>query len=421
MPKGKYNIPELMAPAGSFAALHAAIKAGADSVYFGVEDLNMRARATKPFLREDIEEIVRVCKQSGVKSYLALNTILYDDDMERMRSICLDAREHGVSAVIASDPAAILYAREMGLEVHLSTQANVSNLEAVEFYSRWADVIVLARELTLKQIQEITARIERQEIKGPSGNPVRIELFVHGVLCVAIAGKCYMSLSQTGHSANRGDCFQICRRKFRVVDDETGDEMVVDNPFILSPKDLCTIGILDKLAESGASIFKIEGRGRAPDYVCTVTEVYRQALDALMKGTYTAKNIEKWTRRLESVFNRGFWQGGYYLGKPMEMWSGAYGSVATHQKFLCGTVVNYFQQIKVAEVEIQHEGFKKGEHAVIIGPTTGALGFTIDSLFLNDQPVEKTEKGARVTLTVPDKVRRNDKFYLIRERKDWQS
>ncbi|HDQ44209.1 MAG TPA: U32 family peptidase [bacterium] len=421
MQKKQTAPPELMAPAGSFAALRAAVRAGADSVYFGVGDLNMRARAAEPFTREDLPEILRVCKKTGTKTYLALNTIVYDEDLERMRALCLDAKEQGLSAVIASDPAAMLYARELGMEVHLSTQANISNSEAVRFYSRWADVVVLARELTLKQIEEISAQIRRQGIRGPSGNPVRIELFVHGALCLAVAGKCAMSLAQTGHSANRGDCFQICRRKFRVVDEETGDEMVVDNPYILSPRDLCTIGILDKLTESGASLFKIEGRGRAPDYVATVTEVYREALDAVWKKTYTAKRIGDWTRRLESVFNRGFRQGGYYLGKPMEMWSGAYGSVATHQKFLCGPVVNYFPRIRVAELDVRHEGLTTGDRAVVIGPTTGALGFTIDSIFMNDQPVDHADKGTRVTLRVPDRVRRNDKLYLIRARRDWQS
>lgn len=409
-----------MAPAGSFAAMKAAIKAGADSVYFGLDKLNMRARAARPFSRGDLPEIVRICNEGKVKSYLALNTILYEEDLELMRTLCLDAKEQGVSAVIASDPAAIQYAHNLGLEVHISTQANISNLEAVRFYSQWADVMVLARELTLKQIQDITTRVVRQDIRGPSGNAVRIELFVHGALCVAIAGKCFMSLAQTGHSANRGNCFQMCRRKYRVTDEDSGDAFVIDNQYVMSPKDICTIGILDQLIDSGVSILKIEGRGRSADYVYTVTRVYREALKAIVSGSYSQGRIKKWTERLEKVFNRGFWQGGYYLGKPMDMWSKAYGSLATEQKFLIGPVTNYFGRLGVAEVDVKNEGFSAGEKALLIGPTTGAVLFDLKSVYVNDSPAKLVKKGSVVTIRVPEKVRRNDKLYVIRERRDFQ-
>lgn len=412
---------ELTAPAGSFAALHSAVKAGADSVYFGLDKLNMRARAAKPFKREDLPEIVRICGQFGVKSYLALNTILYDEDLERMRTLCLDAREHGVDSVIASDPAAITYAAELGLQVHISTQANVSNFEAVKFYSRWADVMVLARELTLGQIREIAQRITHERVTGPSGDPVRLEAFVHGAICVAISGKCYMSLAQSGHSANRGDCLQPCRRQYRVTDAETGEELVIDNAFVMSPKDLCTVGILDRLCDSGVSVFKIEGRGRSPDYVRVVTEIYRRALDSVMQDAYTQAKIQKWTRRLESVFNRGFWQGGYYAGLKTGEWSGAYGSVATHQKFLSGTVTNFYSRLSVAEIEVKHEGFKRGDRLMIIGPATGTCELIVEECFVDDKPVKQVEKGQTATVRVPEKVRRNDKVFLFREREDWQS
>ncbi|NQT25495.1 U32 family peptidase [candidate division KSB1 bacterium] len=412
---------ELTAPAGSFASLHSAIKAGADSVYFGLDKLNMRARAAKPFTRENLPEIVSACNQVGIKSYLALNTILYNEDLEQMRTICLDAREQGVAAVIASDIAAITYAAELGLEVHISTQANISNFEAVRFFSQWADVMVLARELSLKQIKEISTRITHEKIRGPSGNPVRLEVFVHGAICVAISGKCYMSLSQSGHSANRGDCLQPCRRQYKVTEVETGEELIVDNEFVMSPKDLCTISILDRLADSGVSIFKIEGRGRSPDYVGRVTEAYRQALDSLFKGNYTQAKVKKWTKTLESVFNRGFWEGGYYLGQKTGEWSGAYGSVATHQKFFSGIVTNYFNRLGVAEVEIKNDGFKQGDHLMIIGPTTGTCELKMKNCFVNDKPVKEVQKGMIATIQVPDKVRRNDKVYIFRERENWQS
>jgi len=412
---------ELTAPAGSFAALQSAIKAGADSVYFGLDKLNMRARAAKPFTREDLPEIVRLCNQVGVKAYLALNTILYDEDLEKMRTLCLDAREQGVSAVIASDMAAITYAANLGLDVHISTQANISNFEAVKFFSQWADVMVLARELTLKQIKEIAARIDHENIKGPSGNPVRLEVFVHGAICVAISGKCYMSLSQTGHSANRGDCFQPCRRQYKVTEVDTGEELIIDNEFIMSPKDLCTISILDQLADSGVSIFKIEGRGRSPDYVLKVTQIYRQALDSLFKENYTQAKVKKWIRSLESVFNRGFWEGGYYLGRKTGEWSGAYGSVATHQKFLSGIVTNYYSRLGVAEIEVKNTGFKQGDHLMIIGPTSGTVELKMDECYVDDKPAKHVKKGMTATIRVPEKVRRNDKVYVFREREDWQS
>ncbi|MFQ5475224.1 MAG: peptidase U32 family protein, partial [Candidatus Nanoarchaeia archaeon] len=330
----------------------AAIKSGAGSVYFGVGSLNMRSRSAK-FSIEDLEKVAKICEENDVKSYLALNTVMYDEDLDEVKKICDLAKEKGISAVIASDTSVIQYANSVGLEVHMSTQTNISNTEAVKFYSKFADVIVLARELSLDQIKTVCEKIRKDEIKGPSGNLVEIEVFIHGALCVSISGKCYMSLATYEHSANRGACLQNCRRKYRVTDDETGQELIVDNKYIMSPKDLCTIGMIDKLIDAGVKIFKIEGRARGPEYVSTVTRVYKEAIEAVKSSTYTKTKIEKWREELKTVFNRGFWENGYYLGKKTGEWSGAYGSKATTEKIQVGKVIHFFGKNNVAEIAVE--------------------------------------------------------------------
>ncbi len=406
----------LMSPAGSWASLSAALDAGADSVYFGVEKLNMRARSSKSFHLSDLPTIAQKCHNAGVESYLALNTVLYDSDMAAMREICDAAKVAGVTAVIAMDSAVLGYAKSIGLNVHLSTQANVSNIDAVKFYSNFASVIVLARELTLPQIEHITAEIEHQTICGPDNKLVRIELFVHGALCVSIAGKCYMSLAITNHSANRGDCLQTCRRRFRVIDEDNGNELVLDNKFVMSPKDLCTIGYMDKLIGSGATVFKIEGRGRPPDYVYHTTRAYRQAIDSVLQGTCTPEKIADWTAELERVFNRGFWHGGYYLGHKLGEWSGAYGSKATHQKTYVGYAINYFQKPGIGEFVVENDTLEQGETIAVIGPTTGYVEGPASSIFVNDRPAQRATKNEHITIPVDEKIRRHDKLYVIRKR-----
>ena len=411
----------LLSPAGSWESLSAALHAGADAVYFGVGSLNMRARAAKPFALDDLPQIVARCREYGVESCLALNTILYDDDLPVMRRICDAAQSAGISAVIATDIAAVEYARSIGLSVHISTQANISNLAAVQYYARYADVMVLARELTLEQIEQIIGEIKRQNIVGPSGAPVAVELFVHGALCVSVSGLCGMSLATTGHSANRGDCLQTCRRSFRVIDDDTGEELVINNRFVMSPKDLCLIGAMDRLMSAGVRVFKIEGRGRSAEYVHHVTRAYRQAIDAAAAGEYTAEKIAAWTAELESVFHRGFWHGGHYLGKKLGEWSGAYGSQATHQKTYLGYVVNYFAKPRVAQVVIETGRLAVGEQIAVIGPTTGYEERTVSELYVNERPATRAVKGDDVTLPFDVKLRRHDKLYAIRRRTDWQS
>ncbi len=404
---------EIMAPAGSYEALQAAINAGAQSVYFGIEQLNMRARAADNFTTEDLKKIVAICHEKKVKTYLALNTIMYDHDITLMREICNTAKEAGVTAVICSDVAALIYARSIGLEVHLSTQTNVTNIEAVKFYAQFADVIVLARELTLQQIASICAEIKKQNILGPKGKQVEIEIFVHGALCVAISGKCYMSLATYNSSANRGACLQNCRRSYRVIDEETGDELVVDNRYIMSPKDLCTIGFIDKILDAGVRVLKIEGRGRAPEYVATVVRVYTEAVESYYAGTYTPEKIEQWTKELETVFNRGFWHGGYYLGKQLGEWSGAPGSKATTEKVYLGKVRNYYQKTKVGEFYLEAGTLKVGEEIYVMGPTTGVVQTTVTSLLRDDKIVPAATKGAIVTIPVAEKIRENDQLYKI--------
>ncbi|MBT4445635.1 U32 family peptidase [archaeon] len=404
---------EIMAPAGSFESLRAAINAGCNSVYFGIEQLNMRARAANNFSTEDLKEIVKICKEAKIKTYLTLNTIMYDHDMNLMKKICDVAKEHGVTAVICSDVAAMSYARSINLEVHISTQANVSNFETLKFYASFADVVVLARELTIKQVEYISEKIKEENITGPSGQLVEIELFVHGALCVAVSGKCYMSLATYNSSANRGACLQNCRRSYKVIDEETGDELRIDNKYIMSPKDLCTIGFIDKIIDAGVSVLKIEGRGRSPDYVDTVVSCYNQAIVAYLDGTYTKEKIDAWIKRLETVFNRGFWHGGYYLGKELGDWSAAYGSKATKEKIYLGRAQNYFNKVQVAEFHLEANTLSVGDDILITGPTTGALNSKVTEILVNDQKSDTAKKGDVVTIPLPEKVRANDKLYKI--------
>jgi len=407
---------EIMSPAGSFASLHTAIKAGANSVYFGIEQLNMRARAANNFKTSDLPEIVRICNENNVKTYLTVNTILYDHDLVMMKKICDAAKENKVTAVIASDIAALQYAHSIGLEIHISTQQNVSNIEAVRFFANFADVVVLARELTLNQIKKIIQEIKKDNITGPSGELVRIELFAHGALCVAISGKCYMSLATDNASANRGACTQNCRRSYRVTDEESGEELVIDNKYIMSPKDLCTIGFLDKIIGAGVSVLKLEGHGRSADYVHTVTRCYREAADAYEAGSYTKEKIEAWTKELESVYNRGFWHGGYYLGKELGEWSGAYGSQATKQNEYIGHVTNYFRKTSIAEFIIETGEIKIGDDLFVTGDNTGVVKFKLENFYLNDAPATVAKKGDLITIPVSERFRINDKLFLSKDR-----
>ena len=403
---------ELMAPAGSWEALHAALNAGADAVYFGMGSLNMRAHSGHNFSLEDLPKIVRACKEKSVRSYVTLNSIIYDDDMQEMQEACRRIKASGATTVIACDIAVIQYAKSIGLNVHISTQLNVSNLEGVRFFSRFSDVIVLARELTLEQIHTICEGIKKEQICGPSGELVKIEIFVHGALCVSVAGKCYMSLAQYNKSANRGGCLQACRRRYRVIDEETNQELAIENKYVMSPKDLCTVGFLDQIIASGVDVLKLEGRGRSPEYVHTVTSVYREAVDAVQAGTYTQEKIVVWNERLKTVYNRGFWQGGYYLGNKLEEWSGTHGSLATTRKKYVGKVTNYFSKLSVVECKIESDSLAVGDRILIMGSTTGVVEGTIDTL-REKGAVTRVEKGALVSFSTMSKVRRGDKLYLV--------
>ena len=402
-----------MAPAGSYASLSAAIRAGADSVYFGVDKLNMRSRAASPFSLDDLKRIARICRWCGVKSYLALNVIVYDDELETLREICDAAKAANLDAVIASDMAAIEYARSIGLEVHISVQANVSNMGSVRFFSRYADVMVLARELTLEQIAAIGNAIREEDLRGPNGELVQIELFAHGALCVAISGKCYMSLGCYNQSANRGACFQNCRRAYRLVDVETGDELEVQNRYIMSPRDLCTLPHLDKLAEAGVRVFKLEGRARTAQYVRTVTKAYRAGLDAVAAGSFDPENFQPLDAGLAEVFNRGFWDGGYYLGDKMGEWAASGHSQAEYKRIQLGVVSNYFGRIGVVEFTLWQQELLPDCEILIEGPTTGAVQVHLDSLRVNGRPADKAGKSDKVTFSVPAKVRRQDKVFLL--------
>ena len=404
---------ELMAPAGSYASLSAAIRGGADSIYFGVDKLNMRSRAASPFSLNDLRRIARICHWCGVRSYLALNVIVYDDELKMMREICDAAKAARVDAIIASDISAIEYARSIDLEVHVSVQANISNLGAVRFFARYADVMVLARELTLEQIETIAVAIREEDIRGPKGELVEIELFAHGALCVAISGKCYMSIGCYNQSANRGACFQNCRRAYRLVDVETGDELEVQNQYIMSPKDLCTLPHLNKLAEAGVSVYKLEGRARTAQYVSTVTNAYRAGLNAVEEGTFKTENFQPLEAGLASVFNRGFWDGGYYCGEKMGEWAASGHSQATHKRIELGTVSNYFAKIGVVEFTLWQQELFPGCELLVEGPTTGAVQTHVESLRVDGQPAEKAVKNDKVTFALPEKARRQDKVFLL--------
>ncbi len=411
MPISRKDI-EIMAPAGNFEALMAAIQGGANSVYFGVGHLNMRAKSTVNFTVNDLAEIVRVCKEHGVKSYLTVNTVLYDHDLEPMHRTIDEAAKAGISAVIASDQAAIFYAREKGVEVHLSTQLNISNTQSLKFYSQWADVAVLARELTLEQVSVIYNNIEQQNIVGPAGEKIKLEMFAHGALCMAVSGKCYMSLHEANSSANRGACLQICRRSYTVTDNETGDQLEIDNEYIMSPKDLCTIGFLNEMIDAGVRVLKLEGRARSPEYVKTVTQCYSEAVQAIEDGTYGEEKINAWKERLSTVFNRGFWNG-YYLGQRLGEWSHHYGSVATERKVYCGKITNYFTKIGVAEILVEATELHKGDKLLITGPTTGVVEYTVDDVRVDDQSVDTVNKGIRCSIASETLLRRSDKVYRI--------
>ncbi len=413
---------EIMAPAGNFECLHAAIQGGADSVYFGVERLNMRSHSANNFRMSDLKEICSICREHGVKSYLTLNIVLYNDDLEDMRQTLDAAREAGITAVIASDMAAILYAREIGLEVHISTQLSVSNFEALKFYSRYADVIVLARELNLHQVKEIKECIRKEGITGPSGRPVEIEMFAHGALCMAISGKCYLSLHEYGASANRGSCYQICRRGYEVTDLETGNRLVVDNKYIMSPKDLCTIEFMDKIIDAGVTVFKIEGRARSAEYVKRTASCYRRAADAVCEGRYSPELAAELKKELSEVFNRGFWDG-YYQGARLGEWSEVYGSKATRKKVYSGKITNWFGKIGVAEILVESAPLKTGDRILVMGPSTGVVEMNVSEIRVDLKPVSEAVKGEYCSIPVDasllegcdGKLRRSDKVYIWTE------
>lgn len=403
---------EIMAPAGSYDSLMAAVQGGADAVYFGIDQLNMRAGSTNNFTLSDLPEIVSICRKNGLKSYLTVNIVVFDREMLQMHQLIDEAVRCGITAIIASDMAAISYCIKAGAEVHLSTQVNVTNTEAVEFYARFADVIVLARELSLDQVWVICNHIRENNIKGPSGNLVKIEVFIHGALCMAVSGKCYLSLHENNTSANRGTCYQTCRKSYIVTEKETGNELEIDNEYIMSPKDLCTIGFLNKIIDSGVRVMKIEGRARPAEYVRTVTQCYNEAVNAIIDGTYTEEKITVWREKLATVFNRGFWNG-YYLGQRLGEWSSRYGSSATKTKVYLGKITNYFGKLNVAEIKLENGDLKKGDTILITGPSTGAIEYITDEIRVDLKPVEEAKKGELCSIPVPEFLRRSDKVYLL--------
>ena len=403
---------EIMAPVGSRESLAAAIKAGADSIYFGIENLNMRSHSASTFTINDLKEMAQMCEDNGLKSYLTVNTIIYGEDLVLMRQIIDAAKEANISAVIASDVAVMAYCNKIGQEVHLSTQLNISNIEALKFYAQFADVVVLARELNLKQVREIYDQIIEQNICGPKGELIRIEMFCHGALCMAISGKCYLSLHNMNRSANRGACMQVCRRGYIVKDRESDIELEVDNKYIMSPKDLKTIRFMDELMEAGVRVLKIEGRARGPEYVHTVVSCYNEAINSVIEGTFTEEKKDAWDARLVTVFNRGFWNG-YYLGQKLGEWSRHYGSEATERKVYIAKGIRYFSKIGVAEFKVEAGELNKGDKLLITGPTTGVVYLNADELRVDLKPVDKATKGQHVSFVVPDKIRPSDKLYKI--------
>ena len=403
---------EIMAPVGSRESLAAAIQSGADSIYFGIEKLNMRAHSASTFTITDLQEIAEICNQHGIKSYLTVNTIIYDEDIPLMHEIVDAAKKAGISAVIASDVAVMTYCRQVQQEVHLSTQLNISNTEALRFYAQFADVVVLARELNMDQVTEIHRQAVEQQICGPSGNPIRIEMFCHGALCMAISGKCYMSLDAANRSANRGECVQICRRSYTLTDTETGHQIEVDRQYLMSPKDLKTVRFIDRMMKAGVRVFKIEGRARGPEYVYTVVKCYKEAIQSVLDGTFTEEKKDQWDERLARVFNRGFWDG-YYQGQQMGEWNKEYGSCATERKVYVGRGQKYFSKLGVAEFSVEATTFQVGDKLLITGPTTGVMYITADEIHDDHGPVQVAQQGTRVSVAVPDKVRPSDKLFKL--------
>jgi putative protease len=401
-----------MAPVGSYESLAAAIRAGAGSVYFGMEGLNMRSRSANNFTFDDLHKIAKTCTKHHIHSYLTVNTIIYDHDLIRMREIIDAAKVANISAIIASDVAAMTYARSIGVEVHLSTQLNITNIESLKFYAQFADVVVLARELNVDQVTEIYRQIEEQAIKGPNGELIRIEMFCHGALCMAVSGKCYLSLHEMAASANRGECNQVCRRQYVVKDKESDIELELDNQYIMSPKDLKTIHFLNRLLDAGVRILKIEGRARGPEYVKTVVECYSEAIRSYCDGSFSTEKITNWDRRLEKVFNRGFWNG-YYLGQRLGEWNDQYGNKATEKKLYIGKVIKYFSKLGVAEFLMETQDLQTGEKVLLTGPTTGALIFNVEDIRVDLQAVISTQKGERFSMKTPEKVRPSDKLYKL--------
>ena len=405
---------EIMAPVGSRESLFAALQAGADAIYFGVEGLNMRSRSSANFTLDDLREIADICNRHNVKTYLTVNTVIYDDDIAKCHDIIDAVAQAGITAIIASDIAAISYARSIGVEVHISTQVNITNIEAVRFYAQWADVMVLARELNLDQVKAISDAIRNENIRGPRGELIRLEMFCHGALCMAVSGKCYLSLHQMNSSANRGACTQICRRGYTVTDNETGDTLDIQNQYIMSPKDLHTIHFLNKLVDAGVTVFKIEGRARGPEYVKIAVECYSQALQAICDGTYTEDKISTWKQNLATIFNRGFWDG-YYLGQRLGEWSSKYGSSATRVKRYIAKATGYFSKLQVAEFTMESGELAVGDRIIITGPTTGALILDITEIRVDLKSVEKTVKGERFSIKTGQKIRPSDRMYLWEE------
>ncbi|PKQ63459.1 collagenase [Labilibaculum filiforme] len=410
----KRNEIELMAPVGSYESLMAAIQGGANSIYFGIEQLNMRSRSSNNFTIEDLHNIASICKENNIKSYLTVNTVLFDHDIQVMHKIVDAAKEGGVTAIIAADVSAIMYARSIDVEVHISTQCNITNIEAVKFYAQFADVVVLARELNLNQVAAIYKQIVEEEIRGPKGELIQIEMFAHGALCMAVSGKCYLSLHEKNSSANRGACMQTCRKAYIVTEKESGNQLEIDNEYIMSPKDLCTIGFLNKMLDAGVRVLKFEGRARSPEYVKTVVENYSEAVDAYLEGDYTRDKIDQWMTNLATVFNRGFWDG-YYLGQKIGEWSEEYGNRATKRKMLIGKGTNYFAKIKVAEFLLESQELKVGDHILITGPTTGVVETTIKEIRVDLKSVEKAVKGDSFSISLDTMIRRSDKLYKIVE------
>lgn len=410
--------PKILSPVGYFDSLQAAIDAKADAIYFGIQNLNMRSLSSNNFTLEDLPKIAQICKDKSIESYLTVNSIVYNDEISLMKEIIDAAKKNDISAIIAHDFSALEYAKKVGCKIHISTQANVSNIEAVKFYSQYADLIVLARELTIEQITEITSAIEKEKIKGSSNELIKIEIFIHGALCSSISGKCYLSLMQYNKSANRGECLQACRRKYKVTELETNKELLIDNERIMSLKDLCTIAHIDKLINSKVNVFKIEGRARKPEYVYTVTKCYKEAIDAYFSNTLSQEKINKWLEELSNVYNRGFWHGGYYLGKQTEIWCTTHGSQAQTKKTYIGSATNYFSKIQVGEFLIHSNELKVGDEVLIIGPTTGVIKTIITSIF-TDKRVDIAYKGEKVAIKLDQKIRKNDKLYLLEKNESW--